>query len=208
VLRDGRIRPHVYPGGARALRDGYAPLQDARCSALVQLAIDESERLGHPGNAPSLGSIRGEFLSIHPGDVLVAPVPLAGGRLYVHGLGLDGAIPLDQGEHVRLVRGILVHGLHAYWIRGSPRGFFAARGAWLEVDRWLSDVSRKNVRGNSDSPRSDFGELIRLLVAPVRHVVKFYAIELVLEGSHSFAVRLHLVIVTARILHDLVNHEL
>jgi hypothetical protein len=39
-------------------------------------------------------------------------------------------------------------------------------------------------------------------------VVEFYAIELVLEGLHSFAVHLHLVIVTARILHDLVDHEL
>jgi hypothetical protein len=39
-------------------------------------------------------------------------------------------------------------------------------------------------------------------------VVEFYAVELVLEGSHSFAVRLHLVVVTARILHDLVDHEL
>jgi hypothetical protein len=42
----------------------------------------------------------------------------------------------------------------------------------------------------------------------VRHVVKFYAIELVLEGSHGLAVRLHLVVMTARILHDLVDHEL
>jgi hypothetical protein len=39
-------------------------------------------------------------------------------------------------------------------------------------------------------------------------VVKFYAIELVLEGSHGLAVRLHLVVVTTRFLHDLVDHEL
>jgi hypothetical protein len=83
-----------------------------------------------------------------------------------------------------------------------------ARGAWLEVYGWLGDVSRKNVRGNSVSPRRDFSELIRLLVVPARHVVKFYAIELVLEGSHSLAVCLHLVVVTARILHNLVDHEL
>jgi hypothetical protein len=83
-----------------------------------------------------------------------------------------------------------------------------ARGTWLEVDRWLGDVPSKNVRGNSDSPRHNFGELVRLLVVPARHVVEFYAVELVLEGSHSFAVRLHLVVVTARVLHDLVNHEL
>jgi hypothetical protein len=40
------------------------------------------------------------------------------------------------------------------------------------------------------------------------HVVEFYAIELVLEGPHGFAIRLHLVVVAARVLHDLVNHEL
>jgi hypothetical protein len=39
-------------------------------------------------------------------------------------------------------------------------------------------------------------------------MVEFYAIELVIEGSHSLAVCLHLVVVTTRILHDLVNHEL
>jgi hypothetical protein len=39
-------------------------------------------------------------------------------------------------------------------------------------------------------------------------VVEFYAIELVLEGSHSLAVCLHLVVVAARVLHNLVDHEL
>jgi hypothetical protein len=39
-------------------------------------------------------------------------------------------------------------------------------------------------------------------------VVKLYAVELVLEGSYGLAVCLHLVVVTARILHDLVDHEL
>jgi hypothetical protein len=122
---------------------------------------------------------------IYPGNVLVAPVPFVRGRLYVHGLGLVGAIPLEQGEHVRLVRGVLVHGLRACWTRGSPRGFFTARGAWLEVDGRLGDVPRKDIRGNGDAPRRDFGELVRLLVVPARHVVEFYAVELVLEGSHS-----------------------
>jgi hypothetical protein len=97
------------------LMDGYASLQDAGRDALVQLAVDESERLGHPGDAPSLGSVRGELPSVHPSDVLVAPVPLVGGRLYIHGLELVGAVPFKQGEHVRLVRGVLVHGLRACW---------------------------------------------------------------------------------------------
>jgi hypothetical protein len=34
------------------------------------------------------------------------------------------------------------------------------------------------------------------------------AVELVLEGSHGLAVCFHLIIVAARIFHDLVNHEL
>jgi hypothetical protein len=39
-------------------------------------------------------------------------------------------------------------------------------------------------------------------------VIEFYAIELGLEGSYSLAVHLHLVVVTASVLHDLVDHEL
>jgi hypothetical protein len=39
-------------------------------------------------------------------------------------------------------------------------------------------------------------------------VIKLDAIELVLEGTHSLAVCLHLVIVAACVLHDLVDHEL
>jgi hypothetical protein len=41
------------------LGDGDAPLQDAGRGALVQFAVDDGERLGHPGDAPSLGPIRG-----------------------------------------------------------------------------------------------------------------------------------------------------
>jgi hypothetical protein len=39
-------------------------------------------------------------------------------------------------------------------------------------------------------------------------VTELDAVELILEGSHGVAVGLHLVVVTTRILHDLVNHEL
>jgi hypothetical protein len=79
---------------------------------------------------------------------------------------------------------------------------------WLEVDGRLGDVLCKNVRGDRDPPRRDLGEFIRLLVVPAGHVVELDAIELVLEGSHGLAVCLHLVVVTTRVLHDLVNHEL
>jgi hypothetical protein len=88
-----------------------------------------------------------------------------------------------------------------------PRVPPGSRGR-LEVDGWPGDIPRKNVRGNGDSPRHDFGELVRLLIVPTGHVVELYAVELVLEGPHGVAVRLYLVVVTARILHDLVDHEL
>jgi hypothetical protein len=39
-------------------------------------------------------------------------------------------------------------------------------------------------------------------------VIELGVVELVLEGSYGVAVGLHLVVVTTRILHDLVNHEL
>jgi hypothetical protein len=39
-------------------------------------------------------------------------------------------------------------------------------------------------------------------------MIELDTVELVLEGSYGVAVGLHLVVVTTRILHDLVNHEL
>jgi hypothetical protein len=39
-------------------------------------------------------------------------------------------------------------------------------------------------------------------------VIELDAVELVLEGTHGLAVRLHLVVMAARVLHDLVDHEL
>jgi hypothetical protein len=39
-------------------------------------------------------------------------------------------------------------------------------------------------------------------------MINLYAVELDIEGSYSIAVCLHLVVVTACILHDLVDHEL
>jgi hypothetical protein len=72
----------------------------------------------------------------------------------------------------------------------------------------LSDVPSKDVRGDGDPPQCDLGELVRLLVIPVGHVIELDAVKLVLEGPHGLAVRLHLVVVAARVLHDLVDHEL
>jgi hypothetical protein len=190
------------------LGDGHAPLQDAGGGALVQLAVSEGKGLGHPGDAPGRGPVRGEFPSSHPGDILVAPVSLDRGWLDVHHISPVGAVPLVEGEHVRLVRGVLIHGFRTRWIRGSPRGFRATRGVRLEDDRGLGDVTGKNVRRDRNPPGRDFGQLVHLFVVPAGHVIELDAIELVLEGSHGLAIRFHLIIVATRVLHDLVNHEL
>jgi hypothetical protein len=39
-------------------------------------------------------------------------------------------------------------------------------------------------------------------------VIELNAVELVLEGPHGLAIRLHLVVVADRFFHDLVDHEL
>jgi hypothetical protein len=39
-------------------------------------------------------------------------------------------------------------------------------------------------------------------------MVELDAVEGVLEGSHGFAVSLHLIVVAARVLHDLIDYEL
>jgi hypothetical protein len=78
----------------------------------------------------------------------------------------------------------------------------------FEGDGWLGDISSEDVRGDSDPPRRDLGEFVRLLVVPPGHVVELNAVKLVLEGPHGLAVRLHLVVVAARVFHDLVDHEL
>jgi hypothetical protein len=78
----------------------------------------------------------------------------------------------------------------------------------LEDDGGLGDVTGENVRRDGDPPGRDLGQLVRLLIVPARHVIELDAVELVLEGSYDLAIRFHLVIVAARILHDLVNLEL
>jgi hypothetical protein len=65
----------------------------------------------------------------------------------------------------------------------------------LEGDGWLGDVSSENVRGDGDLSRCDLGELVHRLVVLAGHVIKLNAVELVLEGPHGLAVRVHLVVV-------------
>jgi hypothetical protein len=78
----------------------------------------------------------------------------------------------------------------------------------LEVDGRLGDVPSEDVRGDGDPPRRDLGELACLLVIPAGYVVELDAVELILEGLHGLAVRLHFIVVAARVFHDLVDHEL
>jgi hypothetical protein len=72
----------------------------------------------------------------------------------------------------------------------------------------LGDISGEDVRGEGDPPRRDPGEFVRLLVVSAGHVIELDAVELVLESPHGLAVRLHLVVMAARVFHDLVDHEL
>jgi hypothetical protein len=90
----------------------------------------------------------------------------------------------------------------------SPDGSSWLEGLRSRLMDGLATSRTKNVRGNGDSPQRDFGELVRLLVVPAGHVVKLYAIELFLKSLHGIAVCLYLVVMTARVLHDLVDHEL
>jgi hypothetical protein len=62
--------------------------------------------------------------------------------------------------------------------------------------------------GDGDPPGRYFGQLVRLLVVPAGYVVELDAVELVFEGSHGLAVGLHLIVMAARVLHDLIDYEL
>jgi hypothetical protein len=46
-------------------------------------------------------------------------------------------------------------------------------------DGRFRDVPRKDIRGNGDWPRRDFGEFVRLLVVPAGNVIELDAVELV-----------------------------
>jgi hypothetical protein len=78
----------------------------------------------------------------------------------------------------------------------------------LEDDRGLGNIAGKNVRGDGDPPGRDLGQLVRLLVVSAGHVVELDAVKLVFEGSHGLAVGPHLVVMAARVLHDLIDYEL
>jgi hypothetical protein len=78
----------------------------------------------------------------------------------------------------------------------------------LEGDRGLSDIAGENVRGDGDPLGRDLGQLVRLFIVPLGHVVELDAVKFFFEGSYGLAVGLHLIIMAARILHDLIDYEL
>jgi hypothetical protein len=78
----------------------------------------------------------------------------------------------------------------------------------LEGDRGLGNIAGQNVRGDGDPPGRDLGQLVRLLVVPAGYVVELDAVKLVFEGLHGLAVGLHLVVMAAHVLHDLIDYEL
>jgi hypothetical protein len=80
----------------------------------------------------------------------------ARGRFCLHGLSFVHVVTLEQGEHERLVRGVLVHGFRARWIRGSPRGFLLVRGWRPEVDDGFATSCAKTFGGMVIRPNAIF----------------------------------------------------
>ena len=62
--------------------------------------------------------------------------------------------------------------------------------------------------GNGGPPRRDLSQFICFFVVLAHDVVKLEPVELVFEATHSIAVRLHLLVVAASLLHHLVDGEL
>jgi hypothetical protein len=70
------------------------------------------------------------------------------------------------------------------------------------------EISRENIRWNCSSTRSNFREFIGGLIISACNVVELEAVKLVLKAPYLLTVSLHLGIMAARALHDLVDHEL
>src|SRR6185295_17680690 len=70
------------------------------------------------------------------------------------------------------------------------------------------DVVSEDVRGDGGPPRGYLGQFVSVLVVLARDVIELEAIEFVLEAAYCVVVRLHLQVVTARLLHYLVDDEL
>jgi hypothetical protein len=94
ALRGGRTRPHVCPGGARTPERLYrtpdaARLYSSPSTRANDLAILAMRLASDRSDGSSPRSIQAMYLSRQS--------PSLGGRLYVHGIGLVGAVPFEQG---------------------------------------------------------------------------------------------------------------
>jgi hypothetical protein len=134
------------------LGDGHASMQDAGGGAFVQLAVDESERLSHPGDAPSLGPVRGEFPSVHPGDILVAPVRLAGGWSTSIALASSASYPSSRESTYASFEGSSSMGTAPVGLEGAPEGSSQFEGCGSRLtDGWAMSRA-KTFGGDGDPP--------------------------------------------------------
>jgi hypothetical protein len=90
---------------------------------------------------------------------------------------------------------------------GLGRGLLGL-GRVVDLDGGLMYVSREDVKGNRCPPRGYFRQLIRRLVVPSSDVVELQPVELVFQASNFVVVGLHLPVVAAVVLHDLVDDKL
>jgi hypothetical protein len=72
----------------------------------------------------------------------------------------------------------------------------------------LVEISHENVWWNCGSTGSNFCKFIGNLIIPACDVVELEAVKLVLKAPYLFIVGLHLGIMVAQALHDLVDYEL
>jgi hypothetical protein len=178
--------------------DGDAPLQDARHGALVQLAVDCSERSGHPGDASGFGPIREKFLSINSSEVFGPPILCMGG----------GSVSSSKESTNASFEGSSSMGSTPAGFEGAPKG-----SSWLEggdprsIDGFVTSHV-KTFGGNGDSPRRNLREFVRLLIVLAMDVIELDAVKFVHEGTHDIVVCFHLFVLTAHILHNLVNYEM
>jgi hypothetical protein len=86
------------------------------------------------------------------------------------------------------------------------KGASALRGG--SSDGRLIEISHENVMWNCSSTRSDFREFIGGFIISACNMAKLKAMKLVLKALYFLAIGFHLWIMTARALHDLVDHKL
>jgi hypothetical protein len=151
----GMVAAHarVYvPEGLAPVGDKHTSLQDARGGTLVQLAVDEGEGLGHPGDAPGLGPVRGEFPLVHPGDIFFAPVHLTGDWLDAMASASSASYPSRRESTNASFEGSSSMGSAPAGSEGAPEGSVQFEGCGSRVtDGWATSRA-KTFRGTGIRP--------------------------------------------------------